>query len=107
MNVNDPRIQLILSGLRATRRGFAEWDVERAALMYGMAVGAVEGLFKDKAISNLEADTLRRDLRQALDQAHHDGFSRFNELIGWPASDVHCTGHVDYDPASRKPGDGA
>jgi hypothetical protein len=67
-----------------------------------LAAGYLLALTEAKALTIEQAEELRVELSTATE-------SRIDTLIKETlrdtlAPDVHCTGHVDYDPASRKPG---
>lgn len=102
--MNSPLLQAFLrKNVTNTFIGIAECSEHLAVLMFGMGVAAVDAMFNAEDIGCAEAARLREQLRAALDQHHPEGYAKYLELIkDWPPeSGVHCTGHVDYDPASR------
>lgn len=102
--MNTPLLQDFLRKNVATSlHGIAECSEQFSVLLFGMGVAAVDALFNAEDIGPAEAARWRTELRETLDRHHPEGYAQYLELIkDWP-QDVHCTGHVDYDPASRTP----
>lgn len=99
----DDRFQkFILTHLTLTQDGMGQVSEHFAALLYGMAIAALDALLDAGKIGPFEAAAQRVELREALDKAHPGGFRHYLSLVAQP-EDTHCTGHVDYDPDSRIP----
>lgn len=100
--MNTPLLQDFLRKNVATSlHGIAECSETFAVLLYGMGVAAVDAMLDARDIGPAEAGRWRAELRETLDRHHPEGYAQYLELIkDWPG-DVHCPGHVDYDPASR------
>lgn len=98
--MDDPLKKFMLTSLHLSQDGMGQVNEHFAALLYGMGVGAVEAMLAAGDLEPFEAAAQRVELRAALDKAHPNGFRHYLALV---VEDVHCTGHVDYDPSSRLP----
>jgi hypothetical protein len=83
-------------------------SVEAANCRSFLALGYLQCLLDSEACTAEQFEALRTELH-TLTLSHFDTIGQFDALTAQLQADpllaaVHCTGHVDYDPASRVPG---
>lgn len=85
-NPLDAHRTFVIEAVSATLHHMGRCTEHHAALLYGMALGAVDSLVFGKHLDEEGAEWLRTDLRRALDGHHPNGHARFVELVEghWP-----------------------